>query len=375
MAPVRVLIVDDSALLRRLLTRFLEGREGFQVIGTAANGEEAVQKTCSLAPDVVTLDLEMPVLDGLGALRRIMRECPAPVVMLSSHTTAGARATMQALALGAVDFVAKPSRPGQWEAVVDELAEKLRAAARVGVHKLAAVPRLRKAAAQPPAELLPAEPEHLSRPVPIARRAASPVEVVVIGSSTGGPAALQAVIPTLPADLPAAVVIVQHLPVGFSQSLAEHLARRSRLPVAHAASGEEVVPGRVLVAPAGFEFTFRRRGSSVTVHLNAGSSPPSPGAFRPSVDAAMLSAAEVYGERAMGVLLTGMGRDGARGMLAIKEKGGLTVAQNEATCVVFGMPRAAIELGAAQKVLPLERIGEEIIRAVTRASAAEQVTS
>ncbi|WP_035108191.1 protein-glutamate methylesterase/protein-glutamine glutaminase [Desulfovirgula thermocuniculi] len=372
MAPVRVLIVDDSALLRRLLTRFLEGREGFQVIGTAADGEEAVQKTCSLAPDVVTLDLEMPVLDGLGALRRIMRECPAPVVMLSSHTTAGARATMQALALGAVDFVAKPSRPGQWEAVVDELAEKLRAAARVGVHKLTDVPRRRKAAPPPPPPA--AEPEH-PRPAPPSRRTAAPVEVVVIGSSTGGPAALQAIIPALPRDFPAAVVVVQHLPVGFSQSLAEHLDRRSSLPVKHAAEGDEVLPGQVLVAPAGFEFTFRRRGAHVAVHLDAGSGPPPPGTFRPSVDAAMVSAAEVYGERSVGVLLTGMGRDGARGMMAIKEKGGLTIAQDEATCVVFGMPRAAIELGAAQKVLPLDRIPEEVIRAVTHPRAAGQATS
>lgn len=365
MVPIRVLIVDDSALLRRLLTRFLEGKGGFQVVGTAANGEEAVERVCSLAPDVVTLDLEMPVLDGLGALRRIMRECPAPVVMLSSHTTAGARATMQALALGAVDFVAKPSRPGQWEKVVDELAEKLRTAARVGVHRLAVLP-LPKRVVAPSLELAQqlADASQLPRPAPAPRRAAG-VDVVIIGSSTGGPAALQTVIPALPREFPAAVVVVQHLPAGFSQSLAEHLARRSRLPVKHAAPGEEVLPGRVLVAPAGFEFTFQRQGSKVFVHLDVGSGPPPPGAFRPSVDAAMISAAEVFGERSMGVLLTGMGRDGAKGMLAIKERGGFTIAQDEATCVVFGMPRAAIELGAAQKVLPLDRIPEEVVQVVT----------
>ncbi|MDQ0285635.1 two-component system chemotaxis response regulator CheB [Desulfofundulus luciae] len=457
MAAIRVLVVDDSALMRRLITRLLESR-GYNVIDTAADGEEAVAKICALKPDVVSLDLDMPVLDGLGVLRRVMKECPVPVVMLSSHTTAGARATMRALSLGAVDFVAKPSGPGRLDAMVDELVEKLRAAATVAASKLlrpgvgmafhpfpagkagpslpsprgkrpedartppgqpgkpagvsgrkevppvipagtgsvperyAGTPR----SSTPPARdkilsLHPAGRSPSGAPAGTAGRAADAgsakadrdttaggavprlvlvpkrsarIDLVVIGSSTGGPAALQVIIPALPEDFPAAVVLVQHLPVGFSGSLAEHLNRRSRLPVKHAEEGDPVVPGRVLVAPAGFDLTFRGQPGHVTVHLDAGSGPVPPGGFRPSVDGVMLSAAEVFGARVMGVLLTGMGRDGARGMAAIREKGGPTIVQDESTCVVFGMPKAAIEMGAAQKVVPLGEVAGEIARLV-----------
>lgn len=457
MAAIRVLVVDDSALMRRLFSRLLESR-GFEVIDTAADGEEAVARICALKPDVVTLDLEMPVLDGLGVLHRVMRECPVPVVMLSSRTTAGARATMQALSLGAVDFVAKPSSRDQLEAVVGELVEKLRAAASVAAGKLArpgAGEVLHPPAAEKAGPVRPFLPEKrrpdartapggpAGRPGASGKRGASPaapastgsfperhagtprsstppardkilslhpagrspsgafagtaagaagagrteaargtvaggavprpvllpkrsprVDLVVVGSSTGGPAALQVIIPALPEDFPAAVVLVQHLPVGFSGPLAEHLNRRSRLPVKHAEEGDPVVPGRVLVAPAGFDLTFRGRPGHVTVHLDAGSGPVPPGGFRPSVDGVMLSAAEVFGARVMGVLLTGMGRDGARGMAAIREKGGPTIAQDEATCVVFGMPRAAIDLGAALKVVPLDEVAGEMVRLV-----------
>ncbi|AEG15384.1 response regulator receiver modulated CheB methylesterase [Desulfofundulus kuznetsovii DSM 6115] len=451
-----MLVVDDSALMRRLITRLLESR-GYNVIDTAADGKEAVAKICALKPDVVSLDLEMPVLDGLGVLRRVMKECPVPVVMLSSHTTAGARATMRALSLGAVDFVAKPSGPGRLDAMVDELVEKLRAAATVAASKLVrpgvgmafhpfpagkagpslppprgkrpgdartppgppgkpagvsgrkevppvipadigSVPEQHAGtpSSMPPARdgmlsLHPAGRSPTGAPAGTAGRAAdagrakadrdttaggtvprlvvvpkrSPrIDLVVIGSSTGGPAALQVIIPALPEDFPAAVVLVQHLPVGFSGPLAEHLNRRSRLPVKHAEEGDPVVPGRVLVAPAGFDLTFRGRPGHVTVHLNAGSGPVPPGGFRPSVDGVMLSAAEIFGARVMGVLLTGMGRDGARGMAAIREKGGPTIAQDESTCVVFGMPKAAIDLGAALKVVPLGEVAGEIARLV-----------
>ncbi|RKO66880.1 chemotaxis-specific protein-glutamate methyltransferase CheB [Desulfofundulus salinus] len=446
-----MLVVDDSALMRRLITRLLESR-GYNVIDTAADGEEAVAKICALKPDVVSLDLEMPVLDGLGVLRRVMKECPVPVVMLSSHTTAGARATMRALSLGAVDFVAKPSGPGQLDAMVDELVEKLRAAATVAASKLVRPgvgmafhpfpagkagplllpPRGKRPedARTPPGppgkpvdfssrkEVPPVKPagtgsvperhagtSRFSMPPVLRPAGRSPsgapagapgraadagsakadrdttaggtvprlvvvpkrparIDLVVIGSSTGGPAALQVIIPALPEDFPAAVVLVQHMPVGFSGSLAEHLNRRSRLPVKHAAEGDPVIPGRVLVAPAGFDLTFRGHPGHVTVHLDAGSGPVPPGGFRPSVDGVMLSAAEVFGARVMGVLLTGMGRDGARGMAAIREKGGPTIAQDESTCVVFGMPKAAIDLGAALKVVPLGEVAGEMVRMV-----------
>lgn len=416
MPPVKVLIVDDSALMRRLVARLLEATGDFVVIDTAADGEEAVQKICALRPEVVSLDLEMPVLDGLGVLRQVMRRCPTPVVMLSSHTTKGARATMQALSLGAVDFVAKPEKPGFLDVMVAELALKLKTAAMVSSHKLASIqPALGKASGgragpgdtrlppvadrlplgmppgrlsgrlsgsegiyQVPHENLPAVREGvafggggaggvLARSAGRAeavRTRTGRVEVVVVGSSTGGPAALQVLIPALPADFPAAVVVVQHLPPGFSKSLAEHLGRRSRLPVRHAEAGDPVARGQVLVAPAGCDFSLRGRPGNVSVRLDSCELPRAPGVFRPSVDGVMLAAAEVYGAKAMGVLLTGMGRDGAKGMAAIRERGGPTIAEDESTCVVFGMPKAAIEAGAAQKVAPLGAIAGEIVRMV-----------
>ncbi len=391
--PVKILVVDDSALMRRLIVRLLEATGDFVVLDTAADGEEAVKKICSLKPDAVSLDLEMPVLDGLGVLRQVMRRCPVPVVMLSAHTTEGARATMQALSLGAVDFVAKPARPGFLDAMVAELALKLKTAAMVTAHKLAVRgPALPKwpagrigaggrigAFGEPPTPApLPRKSGRpaAQRPVEDAAKArpgeredtgqvkTGRVELVVVGSSTGGPAALQVLIPALPADFPAAVVVVQHLPPGFSRSLAEHLDRRSRLKVRHAAEDDPVVPGQVLVAPAGCDFSFRGRPGRVSVRLDSCREPRLPGMFRPSVDGVMLSAAEVYGSRAMGVLLTGMGKDGAKGMAAIRQQGGPTIAEDESTCVVFGMPKAAIEAGAAQKVAPLGEIAGEILKMI-----------
>lgn len=405
MPPLKVLVVDDSSLLRRLLTRLLEATGDFQVVDTAADGEEAVRKICALRPDVVSLDLEMPVLDGLGVLRQVMKKCPVPVVMLSSHTTKGARATMQALSMGAVDFVAKPEKPGFLDVMVAELALKLKTAALVSFRRLGpsgegtalfsprgALPGAPPAAgARPAAEAgkksaagrkeeagfeeagssagrrggVPVEPAALvaERRAPY-RGAAGRVNLVVVGSSTGGPAALQVLIPALPADFPAAVVVVQHLPPGFSQSLAEHLNRRSRLPVRHAAAGDPVAPGQVLVAPAGCDFAFQGGRGNAVVRLTSCEAPRTPGVFRPSVDGVMTAAAELYGSGAMGVLLTGMGRDGAKGMAAIRERGGPTIAEDESTCVVFGMPRAAIEAGAAQKVLPLPEIAKEMVKMV-----------
>ncbi|MCL6612876.1 MAG: chemotaxis response regulator protein-glutamate methylesterase [Peptococcaceae bacterium] len=358
--PIRVLVVDDSSLMRRLIARFLEEDGDIRVIDTAADGEEAIRKIQVLRPDVVTLDVEMPVLDGLATLSRIMRLFPLPVVMLSAHTTKGAKATMQALALGAVDFVAKPARSGETEAMVADLKFKVRAAAQASLRRRPAI--LPRPAANPPKT---SEPPGETGP---ARNVSSPgrsrIEVVVIGSSTGGPAALQQIIPALPGTLPAGLVVVQHIPVGFSGPMAEHLDKKSKLKVKHAVQGDRVAPGLVLVAPAGYDLTFRRNGGSYTVNLDPGQGPVPPGGFRPSVDGVMKSAAETFHGRSMGVLLTGMGRDGAQGMLAIRRENGPTVAEAEITCVVFGMPRAAIEAGGAEKVLPLHEIAGEIIRTV-----------
>ena len=343
MTKIRVLVVDDSAVIRNLISRLLEEQGGFQVIGAARNGREALDRIPQLKPDVVTMDVEMPEMDGISALRRVMRQNPVPVVMLSAHTFAGAKATIDALAYGAVDFVPKPAKASELGKMVSELAEKLKIAARVTMRSMARQPTLSR--------------------MPRSTTAFRPgkTDLLVIGSSTGGPAALQNLVPALPKNFPAAVVLVQHFPVGFSQALAESLGRRSRLTVSHAVHGEALRPGHVLVAPAGMEFTFQGRPGSATVNLSTGNGPVPLGGFRPSVDVVMTSAAKVYGDRVMGVLLTGMGRDGAQGMLEIKKVRGRTIAQDESTCVVFGMPKEAIKLGAAEKISPLPEIPADIL--------------
>ncbi|MGQ9497842.1 MAG: protein-glutamate methylesterase/protein-glutamine glutaminase [Desulfotomaculales bacterium] len=341
--PVRVFIVDDSAVVRRVVGRLLAEKYGIEVVGTAADGRQALAALPDARPDVVVLDVEMPVLNGLDTLREIMRRRPLPVVMLSAHTTAGSKATVEALALGAVDFVPKGVQGGL-TAMVDELAAKVRLAAGV------------------PRETLHKPWRRESRPRYVAPVAAERPGLVVIGCSTGGPAALRVVVPALPAGLPAAVVVVQHMPPGFTRTLAEHLAGLSALEVRQATDGDPVAPGQVLVAPAGMHFRFRAGADGARAAVEPGTGPLPPGGFRPSVDEVMTSAAEVFGPRTVGVLLTGMGRDGARGMAAIRQQGGRTVAEDESTCVVYGMPRAAVEAGAAEKVLPLPEIPGEIVR-------------
>lgn len=350
MPPVRVLLVDDSAVMRNVFRRFLSVDPDIEVVGTAADGLDALAKIKSLKPDVVTLDVEMPGLDGLSALKRIMRECPVPVVMLSAHTTAGAAATIEALSLGAVDIVAKPARAGELEATAGELLGKVKTAASISPGRL-----VRRLLSRQFVPLAPPK-KSLSR---------GGIEIVVIGASTGGPAALQTVIPAIPDDFGAAVVVVQHIPVGFSQPLADSLARKSALPVKHAEDGMPVIPGQVLVAPAGFYLSFCRIAERVNVNLERGDvSRPLHGDFRPSVDGVMTAAAEVYGKRSMGILLTGMGRDGVKGMVAIKNKEGITIAEAESSCVVFGMPKAAIEAGVVDRIVPLPEIASEITRLV-----------
>ncbi|MDF9409131.1 chemotaxis response regulator protein-glutamate methylesterase [Pelotomaculum isophthalicicum JI] len=372
MPPAKVLVVDDSALMRQLISKMLGNYKDIQVIGTAVNGQDALDKVKVLKPDVVTLDVEMPVLDGLAALRRIMRECPLPVIMCSTLTALGTRATIESLAAGALDFITKPTGPSRLNPMVEELAGKIRVAAAVPLSRFARRPFSVMHTSKPVGAggTTMASGRQAGGAVPAAERrtAVSSVarftgrtRVVVIGCSTGGPAALQQVVPALPRDFPVPVVIVQHIPVGFSKPLAEHLDRKSHLEVRHAEDGDLIRTGRVLVAPAGFDLTFRDRGGSVSVILDRGSAPVPPGGFRPSVDGVMTSAARVFGDSAIGVLMTGMGRDGAMGMKEIKNCKGRTIAEAESSCVVYGMPRAAVDAGAADRVTPLPQIAQEII--------------
>jgi two-component system chemotaxis response regulator CheB len=339
---IRVLVVDDSAFVRQALTRMLRDTPDLEVVDTAADGQEAVAKTAALRPDVVTLDIQMPRMDGLEALERIMRATPVPVLLLSSQTREGAEVTLRGLELGALDFVDKTSVQGNMNllTLAGELREKIRALAGASLRRVAGrepAPRL-----APPTE---------------GRRA----EVVAIATSTGGPPALQAIIPRLPQGLDSAILVVQHMPAGFTRSLAERLAVRSALPVREAQDGEPVRPGNVLIAPAGRHMKLRKRGGAVRVWLD---DEPRAALHRPSADVLMASVARVYGPRALGIVLTGMGSDGAEGLRAMRAAGGRTLVESEETSIIYGMPKAALEAGAAERSVPLDRVADEILAAV-----------
>ena len=343
---IRVLVVDDSALMRTLITEMLSAADGIEVVGTAKTGLEAITKAQKLAPDVVTLDVEMPELGGIEALRHIMRKTNSKVIMLSGISSADV--TYEALASGAIDFIAKPSGTFSPDIgkVSGELIEKIRVASSVEATQLR-VKRITRA----------------RRPEPPRATAKNGAAIaVIIGSSTGGPAAVERVLSDLPPDIPAACLVVQHLPVGFSDSFARRLGRFSQLDVRQGGAGDKVQPGVAYVAPAGQHMTVVERPTMGAV-IRLDSSPPISG-LRPAADRTMESAANVYGQDAIGVLLTGMGSDGALGMVQIKRQGGYNIAQDEQTCVVYGMPRAAVERGVVDRVVPLQDIAAEIRKAV-----------
>ncbi|HEY8234079.1 MAG TPA: chemotaxis response regulator protein-glutamate methylesterase [Vicinamibacteria bacterium] len=336
---IRVLVVDDSAFVRKAVGRMLATADDIEVVGYAKDGEEGLELARQLKPDVVTLDVRMPRLGGLETLERLMAEQPLPVLLMSTLTQEGAEVTLRGLELGAMEFVDKSSvQPMSMLSLADELVTKIRA---LGGARVRSRP-------QP-------------KPAPMKAPGRVTAQCVVIGASTGGPAALQAVVSGLPAAFPAAVVIVQHIPRGFSRSLAERLDARSAIPVREARHGDAVEPGQVLLAPAGIHTRIVRAGSGIEVALEE---EPSEALHRPSVDVLMLSAADVYGARALGVVLTGMGSDGTEGLRAIRERGGLTLAESAETCVIFGMPKAAIDAGVIERTLPLDRIAGEILGAV-----------
>jgi two-component system chemotaxis response regulator CheB len=335
---IRVLVVDDSAFVRRAVERMLGGTEDIEVVGTAADGEEGLRKARELRPDVVTLDIKMPRLGGLETLERLMAEQPVPVLLMSTLTQEGAEITLRGLELGAMDFVDKSSvQPMSMLSLAEELVAKIRAlgGARMRVRPHAAPPR-------------PAAP-------------GVPAEVVVIAASTGGPTALQELVAGLPAGFPAAVLVVQHIPRGFTKSLSERLDARSAVPVREARDGDPVAPGTVLVAPAGIHARLVRRGGAVVVSLDE---EPRDSLHRPAADVLMASAAEVYGARALGVVLTGMGSDGTEGLRAIRRAGGTTLAESEETAVIYGMPKAAVEAGVVDRSVPLDQMAGEILAAV-----------
>jgi two-component system chemotaxis response regulator CheB len=344
---IRVLVVDDSAFVRRALTRMLDSSPDIQVVGVAVDGRDGIDKVKELQPDVVTLDIKMPRLGGLEALKTIMEETPVPVLLLSSLTTEGADVTLRGLELGAMDFVDKSSVQGNMNLL--NLAEDLKAKIRA----LASVPRGRLRSL---GTLLPGDRLPLSR-----APETSPIEVVAIGTSTGGPSALQAIIPRLPEGFGGAIIVVQHMPVGFTKSLADRLDSRSVLPVREATNDEAVQPGHVLIAPAGRHLKVRRKAGVLRVWLD---DEPRATLHKPSIDVMMQSVARTCGRRCLGVILTGMGADGVEGLRAIREAGGRTFAESAETCVIYGMPKAAAEAGVVDKAVPLTKMADEIVAVV-----------
>lgn len=348
---INVVVVDDSAFMRKLLSDLFAAESDFRVMDTARNGKDALDKIKRLKPDLITLDVEMPIMDGIKALEQIMKEIPTPVLMVSSLTRAGAEATMQALALGAVDFVAKTSGSiSSINEIRSEILEKARAAVKANVTQLI------KPKSQP--SLLPSFPA--AGQIGISN---NEEQIIAIGTSTGGPRALQEVLVRLPGNLPCGVVIVQHMPPGFTKSLSERLNSLSSLTVKEAEHNDVVRPGMVFIAPGDYHMLLEREGSKTVIKLNQ---TPPVGGHRPAVDPMMESVAKIYGSRAIGVILTGMGHDGSKGMQAIKKQRGHTIAEDQTTAVVYGMPKSAIELNIVDRIVPLPNVAEEIVKAVKK---------
>ncbi len=340
---VRVLVVDDSALVRQLLSTGLGMDPGIEVVGTAIDPYAARDKIVELKPDVLTLDVEMPRMDGVEFLRRLMPQYPLPVVMVSSLTQKGKQITLESLEAGAVDFVAKPTTnmAQGLNAMMAELRTKIKIASTANVSHW-------KSQRPAPAVTAPTSPRALAE---------STHKVIAIGASTGGTEAIRKVVAAFPATMPG-VVIVQHMPAGFTKLFADRLNQFCAMEVKEAASGDRVLPGRILIAPGGRHMKVMRSGGLYQVVCEAGETVSG---HCPSVDVLMHSVAEQVGANAVGVMLTGMGADGAAGMLAMRRTGARTMAQDQATSVVFGMPKVAFERGGAERLLAIDRIPAEVM--------------
>jgi len=352
MGKIRLLIVDDSSFMRSIIKRMLRNYNDIEVVGTARDGVEGVEKVMELRPDVVTMDIEMPRMNGIEATGHIMRENPVPIIMVSSISLDGARATLDALDRGAVDYISKNLKSSALDVMEIEkgLVQKIRTFAR-SRKKLRPPVRTAAGAAKP---FVPVkEPRSF---------ATQNIKSVVIGASTGGPKAVQKVLSGFPSGLKVSVLIAVHMPGQFTRAFAERLDGLCKMSVSEASSGDEVQPGRVLICPGGLQTRYVRRGAAeVCVEVN---NEPAGSLYRPSVNVAITSVASCFSGRAMGVILTGMGDDGKLGMREIKRRGGKTLAQSEGTCTVYGMPKAVIDDGMADKVVPLDMIAAEIVNMI-----------
>jgi two-component system chemotaxis response regulator CheB len=352
---IRALVVDDSAFMRKALSMMLERAPDITVVDTARHGADGVAKACDLRPDVITMDVEMPEMDGITAVRQIMRKAPCPILMVSSLTAKGADATIDALRAGAVDVISKQDARTslQITELEDTLIEKVRSLAESEARLFQRGPR---SARRSRSTHVPPSAPSSSQQVP---------RLVAIGVSTGGPFALQHVIPKLSAPFPAPIAIVQHMPPHFTRSLADRLNAQSALHVVEAEDGMPVEAGRVIVAAGGRHLTFERSGSSVVARTPE---PSHDSSHCPSVDTMLHSAHDVFDDAVLAVIMTGMGKDGLRGARRIHRAGGTVFAQDEASCVVYGMPRAVEEAGLADAVLPLDELPKALGRAAGTAA-------
>jgi two-component system chemotaxis response regulator CheB len=352
MIKTKVLVVDDSAFMRKIVTDILNESNDFEVVDTARNGQEAIDKIQKFKPDVVTLDIEMPLMDGLTALEIIMSKHPVPVLMLSSLTQEGAEATIRALDLGAVDFITKPS--SLFKITTDDVKKELLEKVRIASHV--------KLKAQVP--ISPMKPRTTVSPT-VTPRSRSQTDsfrkLVAIGTSTGGPRALQSVLPKIPADIDAGIVVVQHMPVGFTKSLADRLNQLSEIQVTEAIDGEQIKAGCAYIAPGDRHLRVIQRSGYFYISLGTDGLVTG---HKPSVDAMMESIADLNISNVIAVIMTGMGSDGAKGVKRIKDNKGYVIAQDEESCVVYGMPKSAIKATEVNRIVNLEVISSEIVKAM-----------
>ncbi len=356
---IRVLVVDDSAFNRQSIAAMLQSSPNIEVVDAVADGREAIKSVSIHKPDVITLDLEMPNMDGFTFLRWLMANNPIPVIVISSQSDT--KSVFTALDLGAVDFLAKPSKKisNELQNIKNDLLKKVEIIAELPIEKIMARVKIISPERMPEKD----SAEYASEDKAAQKVVASPnIDLVAIGSSTGGPPALQSIITVLPEKFPVAIAISQHMPSGFTRYFAERMDKNSKVEVKEAEEGDSVNKGRVLISPGGYHMTFKRKGDSIKVNLKKRSVSD---LYTPSVDVMMASASEVFGNRVLGVILTGMGNDGKIGMRVIKNKKGQTIAESEETAVVFGMPGEAIKDGSIDIILPLPKIAGEIIRRCT----------
>ena len=353
---IKVLIIDDSAFMRKSLTLMLESDQEIRVVATARDGRDGIDKISKFKPDIVTLDVEMPHMDGLTALKIIMEQMPVPVLMVSSLTTESAQATMQAFDLGAVDFISKDlaSISTNIKYIKDELIDKIKQIARsrliqtrFRMRRLVQSSYVRKSQNKSTSKIVSFE------------SAAEYFQAVVVAISTGGPEVLHKVIPRIPQNFPIGIAIVQHMPPHFTKTLAERLNNISRVQVKEAEQGEVISAGKVLIAPGGRQMTFCNGSPFVTINI---SDDPLDALYKPSADIMMKSAANTFQGPLLGLIMTGMGKDGVEGLKHIKSKGGYVIAQNEESCIVYGMPQAALEEGVVDSMVPLENISQTFER-------------